>query len=240
MVQGISIGPPQRGARLLLCDTDALIQVFIAQLVPSLRELKSSYGIQPTIVPEVEIEVSWNKKFKAQFDPVLRKTISSGVLIVLDKTGLEFCVDAPLVGALSSQIQTLGAEHHKCVGLGEAYAFAAAVTLGQPAISNDFSAVQALTTSGFAVPSPVLRFFDLLVFFYQTGYLTEADCDQVRQTLLKRNEFVPAPFQRASFKNGLTYFCPRLLDKSKSAVGSQSHASSPYEARLLVSPITII
>jgi hypothetical protein len=132
-------------------------QLFIVRQAALLRELKQTYGVQPAIVPEVEMELSWTPKFGARFEPDLKKALSSGLLLSLDETSLQPYAPGPLAKVAIQSIQVLGAEHYKHADRGEAYTHAAAVHLSQPALSNDLSAIEILEYNGFAIPSPVLK-----------------------------------------------------------------------------------
>lgn len=224
----------------LICDSDALIQFFIAKEFGPFRELKKSYCVQPVIVSEVEIEICSTKKFGNRFDAPLSKIISSGTIQVLDQTSLQASLVGPVshsgvANATWASIQSLGAQYRLHVGRGEAYTHAAAFLLGVPAMSNDRSALVTLETNQFAVPSPVLRGFDLLVFSYQIGMLTEAECDSFRKSLLQAREGIPSAFKAASFANGLKQFCPRLLDGSMPLLGAPACSGPSYTNQLLLS-----
>ena len=106
--------------------------------------------------------------------------------------------------------QSLGALYYGHVGSGEAYTFAAALTLGMPALSNDFNAIRTLESNFHALPTPVLRTFDVLGFCYQSGCLELRVCEAVRSELLKNREGLPKAFMYASFQDGLKNFSPRL------------------------------
>lgn len=54
---------------ILPCDTDALVQFFLADEIRPFRHLKDVYGIQPTIVQEVDLELRWLGKYKDKFVP---------------------------------------------------------------------------------------------------------------------------------------------------------------------------
>jgi hypothetical protein len=131
-------------------------------------------------------------------------------------------------------LQALGQEYNKFADTGEAYTLAAAVTLGVPAMSNDKTALDALEYNGKALPSPVLRVFDLLAFSFQTSALEEKDCDKVRKELVQIHEHVPGAFRHASFIDGLGSFCPRILDAGVKTVGTSPAAGPAYSARVLV------
>jgi hypothetical protein len=73
---------------LLLCDTDALIQLFLtkdlAQKLLPIRILKEDYRIQPVIVEEVEAELKWNGNHKDKFGHDITKALASGTIQLLD------------------------------------------------------------------------------------------------------------------------------------------------------------
>ena len=102
------------------------------------------------------------------------------------------------------------------------------VARGVPAMSNDKSALDALDFNGKALPSPVLRMFDLLAFGYQIGVLEEKDCDKARKELLQIGEHVPGVFRKASFINGLANFSPRILDGAVGGVGALANTAPGY------------
>ena len=225
--------------RLLLCDTDALIQVFLTKdqtkkLLP-LRILKDAYGIQPAIVVEVETELRSTRRYLNQFDADLKKATGNGTLLLLDEGAFgNYVSPSNLSRTIYSSFQNLGKQHYRYAHRGEAYTFAAAVTLGEPALSNDASALEALDRQGFPLPSPVLRVFDLLAFCLQTGDLTEKDCDSTRRELIRLEEPVPRIFQRASFGDGLPNFCPRFLDGKKACIGQAPSPCAAYKMQRLL------
>ena len=229
---------------LLFLDSDALIQHLIAGTVHVLRELKVRYGIQAVIVPEVEIEVS-SGRFGPRFKPALGKAISNGVIKVFEASkynGLlqaSAQLQASAIGVSHADIQHLGAAYYRRADLGEAYTFAAAVKLGQPAVSNDITAVRALEGAGLQLPCTVLRAFDLAVFAYQSQIVLEADADAFRKALLaERSEFIPKCFRSNSFADGLRKYVPRMLDSSKSGCGMAPSATSPAWANpLMIAPL---
>ena len=220
--------------RILACDTDSLIQLFLTakynkNLIP-LRVLRDDYGIQPTIVAEVETELMWTRRYGARFVPPLKKAIGNGLIEVLDQQVLARHVGDSIAKSVYGGFQALGQQYSRFTDPGEAYTFAAAVTMGEPALSNDKSALDALEYNGMALPSPVLRMFDLLALSYQIGTLEEKECNQARQELIRLVEHVPRVFQNASFIDGLTHFCPRILDGAFNSVGESPAAGCPCYA----------
>jgi len=204
---------------LLVIDTDALVQLMIGGRLPLLRELKARYSINSVIVPEVEIEVASSRRF-SKYQPTLAKAISNGIVKIFDSSRYasllqqSASLQRTAAGVSYGDIQSLGATYNLRVDRGEAYTFAAAVRLRQPAMSNDFSAIKALDKAGFALPVPVLRAYDLIVFAFQTKLITQRDCDSFRKSLLSESvsEFIPREMRSNSFVDGFMVYVPRLVD----------------------------
>ena len=215
-----AFSPVQKNPDLLLVDTDSLLQLLIAGEMRLLRFLKKRFRIQPAVVEAVEAEVRKSKKFRAQFTKELQKAIDNETVLVIDsRTIPAFVSRSP--AAVFDAIQTNGLDYEqRGLDYGEAYTFAAGVALDVPVISNDMNAILTAQRRGIRLPRYLLRTYDLIVLSHQIGDLTAGDCDAIRQTLLQRNEFVPAAFERSSFVNGLGKFYPRLLDSSKQSIGS--------------------
>jgi hypothetical protein len=223
----------------LFCDTDALIQAYLTGCLEPLRLLRKSYGVEAAIVPEVESELLWNTSFGDRFGPDLQKSISSGLITVFDysKPGLRGPgqIGPPAaLAALSATIIARAEKYKLHADLGEAYTLATAVTMSCPAMSGDMSAIGALLRASHEVPSPVLRFYDLVVFGYQIGVLTDGDCDRIRQVLVAEDEHLPRDFRNKAFIAGLARFTPRLLDKEQPRVGANSPPTLPYQQVLLI------
>ena len=225
--------------QLLPCDADALIQAFLSNNVKPLQVLHRRFGIQPVVVPEVELELRSNRKFGQRIAPELKKALGTGVLRVLDNTVLENLFPGPSAStsaaATISAIQTLGSQYEVNVDFGEAYTHAAAVTLGVPSLSHDITALRALVNAGARVPDPVLRWFDLMVLALQVGEMSQAECDTVRKTLCALSEWVPLSFQHDSFRGGLSSFCPRILDGNLAPIGAPTaKVGAPFANRLVL------
>lgn len=202
---------------LMIFDSDVLVQLFIADEIRPLKEIKKLYGIQPAVVQEVDIELRWLGHHKARFVPQLDKSLKVGLITRLDKTVFQSLMSAARPGASWSGFQSLGALYDGYVGKGEAYTHAAGVVLGLPTISNDFRAIQLLQSQMMNLPAPILRCFDLLAFCLESGILCIQDCESVRKCLLKSGEGVPKAFAQASFEDGLTNFRVRLRDSAENA-----------------------
>lgn len=195
---------------LLLCDSDALVQLFIANNFKPLQALKNTYHMQPSIVLEVDVELRWMRKYKNRFVPQLDKALRNGLLTKLDQGAFQSLLSTATPGMSWGNYQALGQRYELVVQRGEAYTHAAAVCLGLPAMSNDGKAVLTLKGQMMSVASPVIRLFDLLVFCHENGVLTTKECDDIRSDLLSNGEGLPGPFQNASFINGSKSFPCRL------------------------------
>lgn len=197
---------------LIVCDSDVLVQLFIANELRPLRDLKSLYRIQPAVAQEVDVELRWLGRHKGRFVPQLDKALKNGLLVRLDKPFFQSLVSSSPPGASWSGYQSLGAQYNGYVDRGEAYTHAAGVILAVPTASNDFSAIKVLQLQMMNLPAPVLRSFDLLAFALQTGTLCLKDCENARQALMSENEWVAKDFKYASFQSGLATFQCRLRD----------------------------
>lgn len=210
-----SINPP-----LILCDTDVIIQLFVARSVVPLRCLRDRFGVQPTVVPEVGVELQ-----RRAHSDIARRYASAnqnGLIKELDVPTLraikhcfppEIAEDSP--DAVWDRIQDLGDDYYRWVDLGESYTYAASMTLRVPTTSNDGRAIKTLRNNGIPVPVPVLRAFDLIAFSVQCGAMPLDDADEIRKKLVAApREFVPRAFQHCGFAEGLKSFLPRLIDGS--------------------------
>jgi hypothetical protein len=200
---------------LLICDSDVLIQLFLAGEVRPLRDLKDLYGVQPAIVQEVDVELRWVGHYGPRFVPQLDKSLKSGIVAHLDQPHFQSLLSAAPPGASWAGFQSLGAQYMGIVDKGEAYTHAAGVVLAQPTASDDFRAIEVLQFQMQNLPSPVLRSFDLLGFAFESGTLHIDDCEKVRSCLLKERRWLPVAFKRASFADGMANFPLRLRDASK-------------------------
>ncbi|MHB8411383.1 MAG: hypothetical protein ACYDDI_05480 [Candidatus Acidiferrales bacterium] len=195
---------------LLPCDTDVLVQLFLADDLRPLQGLKKKFGIQSAITLEVDIELRWVGRPRGRFVSQLNKALKHGTLVKLDPPLFQSLLGNATPGTSWSAYQTLGALFYGYIGRGEAYTHAAAVSLGLPAASNDRRAIEVMKFQMLPLPSPVLRCFDLLVFAYFDGILNLKDCEDIRKELLKKGEGIPGPFVHASFEDGLKNFPFRL------------------------------
>jgi hypothetical protein len=205
---------------LLLCDSDALVQLFIADEFRPLQSLRTQFNIQPAVVPEVDLELRWLGKHKDRFVPPLDKALKTGTLLKLDQSTFQGYLGTATPGASWTTYQSLGAQYYGHVQRGEAYTHAAAVTLGMPALTNDGNAVRVLEGQMLSVAVPVLRSFDLITFALEFGVLQIKDCEEIRSELIKNGEGVPGPFAHASFADGARKFPCRLrCGKASDATG---------------------
>lgn len=218
---------------VLVCDSDALLQIFLTRRIKLLQHIKGEYGIQPVIVAEVEQEIWWNSRFGSRFESDLKKSIASGTVVLISEASL--CGFCTTPAAVYAAIQSTGTDYARRIDSGEAYTFAAAIALNAPAMSHDHNALRVLAHHSLPLPSLVVRVFDLVALAFQTGALAEAECDEIRQKLASAKEWVPGAFQKSSFADGITRFDTRLLDATAPSLGCAARAGSPgYCTRLLL------
>src|SRR5690242_5714582 len=136
---------------LLICDSDALVQLFICQELRPLKLLRKAHNIQPAITMEVDTELRWLGKYKNRFVGPLEKTLKDSLLVHLDQRLFQSMLSDASPGTSWPSFQNLGGQYAKHVGRGEAFTFAAGVTLGLPALSNDFRAIQVLDGLGLSL-----------------------------------------------------------------------------------------
>lgn len=225
----------------LLCDTDVLIQFFIAKDLRPLYELKRAYGIQASIVAEVEVELRSNKKHKKLIDSQFDKAISSTVLEIFDEQRLstfltrsEDFLPSSVASATWSGIQATGKRYNLHVGIGEAYTHATAASLELPSASNDSQALNQLERKGFLIPSPVLRTYDLLAVSYQGELFANKHCEDFRKALLAVGEQIPEECRNRGFVEGLQGFNARIMDRGKPSVGRDDPRRHRYDRILLI------
>lgn len=219
----------------LLCDADALIQVFLTRQVQLLVALRTKYGVKAAIVPEVESEVRFNQRYKNQYENSLLKQLSSGNVTVLDTDRSRHLLrDRELpegeIPGFVERVRGRGLEYNKYVHEGEAYSHAVATLLQLPLLSNDREALEALEHAGLPVSLPVLRFFDLIAFGVSESIITAEDGQRARSLLMgAKHEFLSYPFKekKASFSECLSKFSARLHAWRKS--GTPPHPRGPRD-----------
>ena len=217
---------------LLLCDSDALVQLFIANNLRPLQVLKNTFRIQPSIVLEVDVELRWMKKFKNRFVPQLDKALRNGVLMKLDQAAFQSHLGTATPGTSWGNYQVLGQRYELVVQRGEAYTHAAAVSLGLPAMSNDGKAVVTLIGQMMNVAVPVLRLFDVLVCCHDHGVLDTKECEDIRSELLNEGQGIPGPFLNASFVKGAENF-PCRLRTANAASGPFPQPANHYDPLII-------
>lgn len=219
---------------LLPCDTDVLVQLFLADDLRPLQGLKRNFGVQPAITLEVDLELRWVGKPKGRFVSQLDKALKHGTLTKLDPPLFQSLLGTATPGTSWSTYQSLGARFYGYIGRGEAYTHAAAVSLGLPSASNDRRAIEVMKVQMLPLPSPVLRCFDLLVFAYFDGILSLKDCENIRTELLKKAEGIPGPFLHASFEDGAKNFSCRLRQVSAESAHLIVPCTAHYDPLVLV------
>lgn len=209
----------------LLSDSDALIQVFMTRQRRALAELRTRGAMLTAVLPEVESEVCNHRKFRQQFEPEFQRTVKAGNLVVLERSDTrKLLLDAGTPPeAIDRELLDLESrcrEYNKHVDEGEAYTHAVAARFGFPVMSHDQKAITQLRKLGLRVGQPTLRFFDLLVFAHERGWVTTEECERARKHLSVQGEFIPYEFTdaRTPFPDCAATFPCRLAVKK--ATGS--------------------
>jgi hypothetical protein len=232
----VSPGRP-RNPFFLLGDSDVVIQALVAGLIPKFGVFRRRYGLQPVITEAVAAELPGLLKYRfPEWAASYQKALRVKSLVCLD---LEFLENACGVHAtvVYENIEKLGNNlWNEGIGRGEAYTHAAGLLLNSPVVSNDSEAIAKLRSAGRGLPEFVLRFFDLVVFFFQIGELSPPECEAMRQALLQRGEHVPRCFDGHSFEDGLMDFFPRLLDSEYNSVGSRDSQGNRDRTMFLSRP----
>lgn len=206
---------------LLICDTDALIQIFCTKQDGILKKLRSQYGIQASVTEAVEGEMLRpNRKHGHCCQDGFRKALESELIVVIDKTTISrFTSTSPQ--SVYDSIQLLGQKYGKVIGRGEAFTHAAAHILKAAVLSNDWKAVRAADRNNFDIGKPTLRYYDLIVLLHQTGDFLEKDCDAIRKALVDIGDQPHSAFANKKFVEGLPSFYPRLVLGGVDPVGSK-------------------
>jgi hypothetical protein len=199
--------------QILICDTDALIQIFVARQGELLKRLKRRYGIQPVVPEAVEAEITRRSlRNSPLFVPGFNKALDNGALLLIEER---------IIGAFTSNdphstynsIQLMGQNNAIHIGPGEAHVFAAGVVLRAPVLSNDAKAVLIADRYEIKRPPQIIRAYDIFMLFHQNGELDQRDCDKIRQSLLKAGEALPFQVRNKNYSDGLPHIFPRLVDE---------------------------
>jgi hypothetical protein len=223
---------------LIVIDSSVLVQVIATDQMGVLRLLRSGYGVQPVIVQAVESEVSYLLNNVARFrgrQEQLRKALGNNTLAIADRGFLATILGSG-ADAWLRQMESEGERLNLAVDRGEAFSHAASIVLGVPVATNDTSAVYRLLKSGESIWRPIIRFWDLVAFGYQVGFLDDALCDRIRQTLRKLGERIPRCFADRSYIDGLPEFYPRLACAVHPLVGA-GQPQERFDERLVLNSL---
>jgi hypothetical protein len=217
---------------LLICDSDALIQIFCTDQETLLKKLRLSYGITSAVTEAVEMEILRpGRKLGACCQAGFRKAIESGLLTVIDRRTLgKFTANDP--HSTYDSIQNIGQDYNKVIDRGEAFTHAAARVLRAAVLSNDFQSRLAADSKGLILGKPTLRFYDLVVFLHQCGELTERDCDNIRKELFRVGDSIHSAFAARKFVQGLARFYPRIVNPDFEIIGSATTTELGDENRV--------
>jgi len=206
----------------LLIDSDVLLQVLKARQRGLLVKLKEKCGVAPAVVPEVESEVRRYKR--SQFEPQFGRMVENTYLSVLEPPDLRRLLAARgmLPALVEGRLRTLEQEcqdYATRVDEGEAYTHATAAALGLPVLSNDWQALQVLTSLARPVGCPTARFLDLLVFARRCDWIDDEEGEKACRILDgEREHLLPEFKHKGSFSGSWRSFPCRLsADRTKAA-----------------------
>lgn len=217
-----------------------LLQIIATEQLPLLRRIKSDFAVQSAIVEAVESEVGWNLQNVPKFmgrQLQLKKAVGNGTIALINREFVTTLLGSSEVDGWIRLIETEGERLYARVDRGEAYSHAVSIALRLPVATHDMRAVNRLLADGEPVPSPILRFWDIVTLGHQIGCLDRGSCDSIRQKLRNLNERAHHCFASKSFSDGLNDFYPRLLDRDRPPLGAPN-PQEKLDVRLLLTRIS--
>ena len=205
---------------LVVCDTDALTQIFCTKHETILKQLHTQFGISFAVTEAVESEMFRpNRRHAECCRDGFQKALDTGLITILSPRTLgQFTSNNPFVTYDSMEL--LGQKYHSVIQRGEAYTHAAAHVLKCAVLSNDWKAIRDADRLGLALGHPTFRVYDLLVFLHQCNEFAEKSCDGFRKALHDVDESPHSAFANRKFREGLPAFYPRLVNPEFEIVGS--------------------
>jgi hypothetical protein len=217
---------------LMICDTDALIQIFCANQESILKKLRTRFGIHAAVTEAVESEMLRPGRRRGECcQTEFRKALETGLITVLDRRTLgRFTTNDPQ--STYDSIQLLGQKHNNVIDRGEAYTYAAAHILRSAVLSNDGNALRRADALRLETGKPILRLYDLIVFLHQCDEFSEKECDDIRKSLRSVGDAPHEMFAARKFSEGLPHFYPRLINSEYPLVGSENMTELGDENRV--------
>lgn len=233
-IEGHDELPPDT-IKLVVCDSDALTQLFCSKHEWILKDLHVHYGLSFAVTEAVEAEMLRpNRRQAGCSQEGFKKALEMRLIEVLNARTLGLYTTAN-AHVIYDSIELLGQQYNRIIDRGEAYTHAAAHVLKCAALSNDWKAIRDCDRRGKEISHPTLRAYDLLVFLFQSGHITEKDCDGFRKALHEVGETPHSAFTNRKFREGLPGFHPRLVDPAHDPVGS----SIPVELGDLLTAVLV-
>lgn len=227
---------------VLPLDSDVLFQILFCGELSPLRILKSKYGIQPVVLPEVHLEFhrTFNHISKVA-GPKFDKALNNNVIQLLDEDCFNKLAPTPRKTTYS-EIISHSRQYLRAGGPGEAQTHSAGRCMGIPTASHDMTAIKAIQNLSLDLPSPIFRLFDLVAVCSQTNSMGLKACEDIRDRLFAtlktpKKEWLPPEFERTSFAKGLQLFIPRLQCSSAPALPTANTKTSGIDKLFLISPI---
>lgn len=208
-------------------DSDALIQIFLANQHLLFSILSSDFRVSSFVMSEVEIEVRSHRRFGGLIKPQLDKAFKNRALRILNSSDLENIGQSMPPPISLVDIRELGKDYALDVGRGEAYTHAAGVLLDTPVVSNDLNAIKTLETNGKKLPPTILRSFDMFGFLYMEGYIDIRSAERSLKELKIQREWMPKCLQNSCFEDGIRGINCRL-STSLSVAASNAGWREPF------------
>ena len=198
---------------LLLCDSDAVSQIIQANQWLLFEKLKTTFSIQPCVVPEVNIELGRFKPIDADYTKLKKKEL----LRVASKGVLEELGVLSFADRRHDDIAAREERYSVVSDMGEAALHALSVELDFPVLSNDGSAIRSLEAKRERVKHPVLRVYDVLALAVQCGWLTCPEVEGAYRTLHRLRAGTPPVRPGQAFADSLTQHEVRVHSASHPA-----------------------
>lgn len=229
-----SRNPSGKALELIICDTDALTQIFCTKHETILKQLHVQFRIEYAVTEAVEAELLRPRRRHSECTrDGFQKALDTGLITILSPRTLgQYTSNNPFV--TYDSIELLGQQYNRIIQRGEAYTHAAAHVLKCAVLSNDWKAIRDADRSGLVFDHPTFRVYDLLVFLYQCGECEEKLCDGFRKALHEVDEAPHSAFANRKFRDGLPNFYLRLVNPEFEIVGSMSETELGDNNRVLL------
>lgn len=208
----------------LVCDSSALIQLLIAGEKSLISTFRTRFRMRLGVVPEVTQEIRGQEGIARSFE----QRMKSGDIVQLTLSELDHYARDLNLNISSKTIMVLGKQLNQFVDLGEAFSHAVAAAFRLPMLTNDWSAVRALTKHDCGpIGFPVIGLVDVLCCFFDGGILSDEQCSGILGRLKQAGEVVPGVLSNparafAERRQEVTDWRLKLLPPGRSATAPKN------------------